>query len=195
MPHFPLFIDLQDFPCLVAGGGAVAARKIGTLLEFGARVTALDPRPLEALEKLCRDQASPLVLVRRPYAGPDDLEGAKLVIAATGDREVNRRVSGDARARGIPVNVADDPEACTFFFPAIVRRGDLVAGISSSGLCPRFCARLRERLDKQWPPGWGEALETLGAERRRLRAAGGPENTLPLLDRMISRIFEEEKAP
>jgi siroheme synthase-like protein len=195
MSHFPLFVDLRDFPCLVAGGGAVAARKIQTLLEFGARVTALDPRPLEALESLSRVGDSRLVLVRRPYAGPEDLEGVKLVIAATNDRAVNRRVSRDAQARGIPVNAADDPEACTFFFPAIVRRGDLVAGISTSGLCPRFCARLRERLEKQWPPGWAEALKTLGAERRRLRAAEGPEKTLPLLDRMISRIFEEEKAP
>jgi siroheme synthase-like protein len=194
MPHFPLFISLEDSPCLVAGGGAVAARKIQTLLEFGALVTALDPRPLEALEKLSREQ-SRLTLVRRPYAGPDDLEGARLVIAATGDREVNHRVSRDARVRGIPVNVADDPAACSFFFPAIVRRGDLVAGISSSGTCPRFCARLRERLEKQWPPGWAEALKNLGAERRRLRAAEGPEKTLPLLDGMISRIFEEEKAP
>jgi siroheme synthase-like protein len=195
MPHFPLFINLEDSPCLVVGGGVVAARKIRSLLEFGARLTALDPRPLEALEKLSQEEASRLVLVRRPYAGPDDLQGARLVIAATGDREVNHRVSRDAQARGIPVNVADDPGASTFFFPAIVRRGDLVAGISTSGLCPRFCARLRERLEKQWPSGWGETLKTLGAERRRLRAAEGPEKTLPLLDKMISDIFGEEEAP
>ncbi|MDR1637831.1 MAG: bifunctional precorrin-2 dehydrogenase/sirohydrochlorin ferrochelatase [Treponema sp.] len=193
MPHFPLFIDLHDLPCLVAGGGAVAVRKIETLLEFGARVTALDPLPSEALEKLSRNGY--LSLLRRFYAGPEDLKGAKIVIAATGDREANHRVSQDAQVRGIPVNVADDPEACTFFFPAIVRRGDLVAGISTSGTCPRFCARLRERLEKEWPPGWGEALKTLGAERRRLRAAEGSEKTLPLLDKMISRIFGEENSP
>jgi siroheme synthase-like protein len=192
MPHFPLFINLQDFPCLVAGGGAVGVRKIETLLEFGARVTVLDPRPSEALEELSRER---LILLRRFYAGPEDLKGAKIVIAATGDREANHRVSRDAQARGIPVNVADDPEACTFFFPAIVRRGDLVAGISTSGVCPRFCARLRERLEKEWPPGWAEALKTLGAERRRLRAAEGAEKTLPLLDKMISRIFGEENSP
>jgi siroheme synthase-like protein len=194
MPHFPLFINLEDSPCLVVGGGAVAARKIRSLLEFGARLTVLDPRPLEALENLSQEEAR-LVLVRRPYAGPDDLQDARLVIAATGDRELNHRVSRDARARGIPVNVADDPGASTFFFPAIVRRGDLVAGISTSGLCPRFCARLRERLEAQWPPGWAEVLKTLGAERQGLRAAVGPEKILPLLDKMISRIFAEEETP
>jgi siroheme synthase-like protein len=193
MPHFPLFVDLQDSLCVVAGGGPVAARKIQTLLEFGARISVIDPEPLGILENMSLDQD--LTLIRRPYGGPEDLGGARLVIAATGDREVNRRVSSDARALEIPVNAADDPAACSFFFPAIVRRGDLVAGISSSGICPRFSARLRERLEKQWPPGWEEALKDLGAERRRLRAAGASEKILLLLDEMINRIFGEERFP
>jgi siroheme synthase-like protein len=172
----------------------VAGRKIQTLLDFGAGIIALDPEPSDILEALALEQR--VSLIRRVYAGPEDLAGQRLVIAASNDREVNHRVSGDAQALGIPVNVADDPEACTFFFPAIVRRGDLVAGISSSGRSPRFTARLRERLDKQWPAEWEDALDQLAAERKRLRqTAEKNAKLLPILDELIDRLFAGENLP
>jgi siroheme synthase-like protein len=194
VPYFPLFVNLKNLSCIIIGGGAVAVRKIQTLLDFGARVTAFDPEPSEALEDLARDHE--VILVRRPYAGPEDLSGARLVVAASNDRKANHRVSGDAQALGVPVNAADDPAACTFFFPAIVRRGDLVAGLSSSGRCPRFTARLKDELDRQWPAGWGEALEYLAAERKRLREGAAKDaDVLPLLDERINRLLAGEKLP
>jgi siroheme synthase-like protein len=87
------------------------------------------------------------------------------------------------------VNVADDPALCTFFFPALVRRGDMVAGISSSGACPRLTARLRERLDQDWPPNLGDSLESLKEERRRLKAQGNADAVIRELDRRISRLL------
>jgi siroheme synthase-like protein len=185
-----LFIDLENFLCTVVGGGSVALRKIQTLLDFGARITVFDPEPHENLEPLCLEHG--LTLIRRSYKGPEDIEGARLVIAASGDRDANRRVSRDAKALGIPVNAADDPEACTFFFPAIVRRGELVAGLSSSGGCPRFTARLRQELEKQWPAYWAEALDDLGKKRRRLRETEPPEKALRIMDEIITRMLERE---
>jgi siroheme synthase-like protein len=201
VPYFPLFINIEALPCTVVGGGAVATRKIQTLLEFGGRLTVIDPEPSNSLENLSLEQD--LILIRRPYRGSEDLQGARLVIAASDDREANRRAAGDAKALNIPVNAADDPEACTFFFPAIVRRGELVVGLSSSGLSPRFTARLREALEKQWPPDWEQALEYLGKERRRLReeekkspqSPKAPSKILPLLDELITRLFKGEKLP
>jgi siroheme synthase-like protein len=200
VPYFPLFINIEALPCTVVGGGAVAARKIQTLLGFGGRLKVIDPEPSGSLENLSLEQD--LILIRRPYKGPEDLEGARLVIAASGDREANRRAARDAKSLNIPVNAADDPEACSFFFPAIVRRGEFVAGLSSSGLSPRFTARLREELEKQWPLEWAEALEYLGRERRRLREeekkspkSPAASSKIALLDEMITRLLRGEEIP
>jgi siroheme synthase-like protein len=188
-----LFIDLENAPCAVIGGGAVALRKIQMLLDFGARITVFDPEPHENLESLALEHD--VTLVRRPYGGPGDIEGARLVITAAGSREVNRQASGDAKTLGIPVNVADDPGACTFFFPAIIRRGELVAGLSSSGGCPRFTTRLKQELENCWPSGWGDALEALGKERRRLRETESPEKALHIIDEIITKLLKEETSP
>ena len=121
-PRFPLFVDLKGKKAVVVGGGTVACRRIGVLRTFGAAVTVIAPHwrePLEGVEWLAR-----------PYA-PGDLEGAALAVAATSDRAVNRAVGEEAREAGIPVSVADAPEECTFWFPAVCRGEDLVAGVVS----------------------------------------------------------------
>ena len=123
-PRFPLFLDLSGQTCVIVGGGAIGARRARVLLDFGALVTVIDPAPVslpEGVRHLCRRYA------------PGDLDGAVLAVAATGDREVNRQVGQDAKARGIPVSVADRQEECTFFFPAVCRGDGLVAGIVSDG--------------------------------------------------------------
>ena len=189
MPYFPLFVDLAGKGCLVVGGGPVAARKARALLDYGARVTVLAPEPLAEIRAL--SQVPSVTLLERPYGGPADLSGAALALAATDNRALNAQVAADARTAGIPVNVADDPALCSFFFPALVRRGGLVAGISSSGACPRLSARLRERLERDWPADLADALETLREERRRLKTQGdaGADTVIRELDRLIDRLF------
>jgi siroheme synthase-like protein len=107
------------------------------------------------------------------------------------DKELNAGVARDAGALGIAVNVADSPELCSFFFPALVRRGELVAGISTSGACPRLAARLRRRLEEDWPGGLAEFLVWLRGERRRLRESLPPDEVLGRLDRLISDFLEK----
>jgi siroheme synthase-like protein len=189
VPYFPLFINLTGRFCLLAGGGEVAARKAQVLLDFGAALAVVDPAPSDVIRSL--EQQGLLTIRERAYGGPGEIAGAALVIAATDNRELNRRIAGDAEAAGIPVNVCDDPELCGFFFPALVRRGDLVAGISTSGGCPALAARLRRQLDGLWSPGLGEALERLKAERPRLRASSEPAERLRRLDALITHLLGE----
>jgi siroheme synthase-like protein len=187
VPHFPLFVDLTGRLCLIVGGGPVAARKAASLLDYGPELTVLAPEP--SAEVLALSHAHHITLLERPYAGPADMAGAALVLVATDNRELNALAASDARAAGIPVNVADDPALCTFFFPALVRRGGMVAGISSSGACPRLTARLRERLEQDWPANLGDTLEALREERLRLRTQGNADVVIRELDRLISELF------
>ena len=120
----PLFVDLQGKLAVVVGGGTVAARRTGALLRFGARVRVVAPRVKERL--------AGAEYVLRPYA-PGDLTGADLAVAATDDRAVNRAVGEEAKVQGIPVSVADCPEECTFFFPAVCTGENLVAGVIGRG--------------------------------------------------------------
>lgn len=180
MAHFPLFIDLTGRRCVVVGGGAVAARKAQALADFGAVVAVIAPRMSAAMLLLARSRS--VALIERAYQGRQDIEGAVMVLAATNDGAVNERVSRDAQEAGIPVNVADAPQLCTFFFPAIVRRGELVAGLTSSGQCPALTSQLREQLDNAWPPELEGALPALAQARKRIivQTKDAGERTLQL---------------
>lgn len=159
--HFPLMVDLTDRLAVVVGGGAVALRKCRQLLEFGARVRVVAPELRSEFLELTGAE-----LYRRTY-GSDCLEGAFLAVAATGDGAVNRAVYRDCTQARIPVNVCDQPELCTFFFPAVVHRGELVVSVSTGGESPAMAARLRARLEEELPPEEGERVRLLGLLRRR----------------------------
>ena len=156
-PLFPLLRDLEGRTVLVVGGGSVALRRAETLLRCGARVRAVSPAFREGfpqeLERLCR-----------PFE-PGDLEGAVLAVAASDDREVNRRVGQEARGRGIPVSVADAAGESTFFFPSLVAEGPTAASVSSAGLSCALTRRLSDRLRLVW--GSWVAEERAALERAR----------------------------
>jgi precorrin-2 dehydrogenase/sirohydrochlorin ferrochelatase len=137
---YGLFLDVEGRKALIVGGGAVAFRKAAALVEAGARVTVVAP------EFDARFDALPVDRIRREYAAAD-LEGAALAFAATNVRAVNAAVARDAKARGIPVNVADSPEECDFIAPARIRRGDIHIAISTSATRPALAAELRKRIE------------------------------------------------
>lgn len=165
MAYFPFFVELSGQKGLIVGGGTVALRKAEKLLPYGPALTVADPRPLPALEALPN-----LTLLRRPFA-PEMLEGMAFVIAAAGDRGVNRQVAGLCRERGIPVNAVDDREACTFLFPALVRDGPLSVGISTGGASPSAAVWVKERVEDLLPQGFGALLEWLEETRPAIKAA------------------------
>lgn len=168
MAYFPLFINLSGKKALIVGGGKVAERKAGILQGFDAAVTLVSPTATPAIRAAA--QAGAIRLLTRDYQS-DDMDGAALVIAATGDQDVDRRVHRDARRRGIPLNVADDPGLCTFFFPAVVHRSDFVIGVTTSGSYPALSKYARQRIEALFPENYGDITAALKAYREKVRGA------------------------
>lgn len=143
-PHFPLFIDLTGQKVVLVGGGNIALRRVRTLLQFGAHVVVISPT--------LHPDMPPVTHIPRPYQ-PGDLEGATLAVAATNCPETNRQVGQEANARSIPVSVASDASACTFFFPAVCLGEGLVAGVVGDGTdharTARAARQIREMLEHQ----------------------------------------------
>lgn len=135
--RFPLFVSLAGKKAVVLGGGRVALRRAAVLLDFGAAVTVIAPEVLEKLEGA--------EVKLRPYA-PGDLAGAYLAVAATNDPAVNAAAGREARTRGVLFNRADDPSSCDFFFPAVCRGQELVAGLVGTGGDHRKTAEAAKRV-------------------------------------------------
>ena len=148
MDYLPIFADVRNKLCLVVGGGEVAKRKAGVLLEAGANVRVVAPQIAPGLAEQQRIEA-----IHARFS-EQHLDGAALVIAATDDRSVNRQVSKAARARNIPVNVVDDPELCSFIMPAILDRSPLMVAFSSGGASPVLTRMMRGKLETMIPQNY-----------------------------------------
>ncbi len=159
---YPLFLRLEGRPCLVVGGGKVAGRKAAGLLAAGARVTVVAPQAEPALAESWK--TGRLVWVQRGFA-PDDLDGMVLAFAAASDREVNRRVAAEGAARGVWVNVADDPAGSDFHVPAVLRRGALAVAVATGGASPALAAWVRDRIAAELPDGLEELVEVARSVR------------------------------
>jgi len=175
-------VHLHHTRCVVVGGGTVAARKVDGLRAADARVVVISPVLCEPLEELAAQ--GEIEAVRRAYR-VGDLEGALLVIAATDDPGVNQRVWEEAQARDILVNVVDDPNRCTFFLPAVVRRGPLTLAVSTDGWCPALARHLRQRLEREFGPAYGPFVEWLGELRQRVVSILPPARRKAFWDRLF----------
>lgn len=184
MKYYPICLNIQNRDCLVVGGGAVAFRKVSTLLECGATVTVVSPEFTEELTTVENDSLS---LIRRPYES-SDVAGRFLVIGATDDEVQNRKISQDAEENNLLCNIADFPEACNFILPSIVKRGDLMLAITTSGNSPAFAKHLRKKLEKEFGEEYTEFLKLMGAVRKRLLDTGhAPEEHKPLFEALINQ--------
>jgi siroheme synthase-like protein len=161
---YPVFLQVAGMPCLVVGGGAVGQRKVLGLLAGGARVTVVAPEVTGELREW--GTAGRVRWTRREFQ-PADLDGMRLAFAATSDAVVNRRVAEEGAARGLWVNVADDPRRSDFHVPAVLRRGDLAVAVATGGASPALAAWVRDCIDAALPGGLAE----LAALARRLRDA------------------------
>jgi precorrin-2 dehydrogenase/sirohydrochlorin ferrochelatase len=179
--YYPINLDLAGRKVLVIGAGAVAHRKVQTLVECGAQVTVVSPvfcAALARMKGICR--------VQRGYR-KTDLLGACLVICATDSPAVNRRAWEHSRDAGIPVNVVDQPELCTFTVPAVCRRGDIVIAVSTGGGSPALSSRIRERIEETITPAFGRHLDLLRDLRAEVRASAlDAEQRGALLRRMAA---------
>jgi len=140
MDYLPIFLKVEDRKCLVVGGGKVAARKVMLLKRAGAHITAVSPQLCDELRALLEQGA--ITYVAREFQD-EDLHDCVLVIAATDDKVVNRRVSELANAQRIPVNVVDSPDLCSFIMPSIIDRSPVQIAVSTGGASPVLARLLR----------------------------------------------------
>ena len=161
---FPVFLKLETMTTLVVGAGQVGERKALALLACGSKVFVVAPEATPTL--LSHAAAGLLTLERRPFA-PDDLVrfAPRLVFAATSDRRLNRVIAAAARAAGLFVNVADTPELCDFYLPAVLARGPLKIAVSSGGAAPSLAKALRDELALQVSPDWDGFLRLVAQAR------------------------------
>jgi precorrin-2 dehydrogenase/sirohydrochlorin ferrochelatase len=166
---YPILVDLQGKKALVVGGGKVAQRKIESLLEYGASVHVIARELTAELEQLRSRKRIELLGGEFSEA---HLEGVFLVIAATDDALLNRRVSQEAQKRGLLVNAVDQPADCNFIVPSVLSRGDLLIAVSTSGKSPAFARKVRVELEQHFGEEYGFFLNLMGNLRKEILRLG-----------------------
>lgn len=182
---FPMFLKLQGKQCLVVGAGNVGETKIEGLLETGARIRVIALQASPAVREWAR--AGKIELELRAYT-PDDLRDVFLAVVATSSRNLNERVYGEAQVRGVLCNVVDVPDLCDFYYPSVVRRGDLQIAVSTAGQSPSLAQKIRQQLEKQFGPGYAAWVAELGETRKLILASPlDKQQKLDLLHSLASR--------
>ena len=165
--YFAAFLDLRRRRCLVVGGGEIGERKARALLVCGAEVTVVSPTVTPGLAALAI--VGRVIERRRPFRR-SDLRGCALVVAATGNPEVDDAVAALARRARVLVNVVDRPERCDFIVPSVLQRGQLQIAVSTGGRSPALAREIRRRLEARFGPEYAELVARTGRARRAARA-------------------------
>ena len=181
MSYYPILVDLEGKKALIVGGGRVAERKAETLLEYGASIDLVSKELTHTLELLVEGR-------RITYLGPEFretlLDSVFIVVAATSDKDLNRKVSLSARRKGLLVNAVDQPQDCNFIVPSIVKRGDFLIAVSTSGKSPALSKKIRKDLENQFGEEYRAFLLLMGRLRDRILSRGLPQEE-------NSRIFHQ----
>jgi precorrin-2 dehydrogenase / sirohydrochlorin ferrochelatase len=180
-----MFMKLEGKRCLVVGAGNVGEPKIGGLIDTGARIRVIALRASETVQGWA--QAGKITLELRAFAA-EDLDGTFLAVVATASRALNGSIYREALRRGVLCNIVDVPEFCDFYYPAVVRRGDLQIAISTNGQSPSLSQKLRQQLERQFGPGYANWVKELGETRRLVLASDlDPQRKRELLHSLASR--------
>ena len=190
MDYLPVFFNIKQRNCLVVGGGNVAVRKIRLLLRTGACIYVVSPAISDELDNLLQ-QSQTITYLAESFQ-PGHLLNMVLVIAATNDHEVNLAVSLAAKKAGIPVNVVDNPDLCTFILPSILDRSPVIVAVSSSGVSPVLARLLRSRLETLIPSAYGRLAEYAAHFRDRVKQHfSHQDNCRFFWERMLQGPFAE----
>lgn len=162
MGYFPLFVQLEDSRCLIVGGGNVAYRKAQQFALCGANLTVVAMECIPELENLQN------VEVHYRRFCETDLDGKQFVVAATGNHILNKEIAMLCRKRNILINAVDDIDNCSFLFPALIRKGNLCIGISTSGSSPSAAKYIRDKIQEilSSADNWEEILAYLAKKRQ-----------------------------
>lgn len=182
-PVFPIFLKLEGRRCLLVGAGRVGEGKLKGLLRAGARVTVVAPRATTVVQRLAK--SGTIIWQRRKFSARD-LNGMFLVVAATSGHLVNAAISKEARRRKVLCNAVDDPGNCDFYYPAVLRSGNLQIAISTGGASPELASRLRKELERCFGPEYGPWLDHLRRQREELLRAPMPANRRKRLLRQLA---------
>ncbi len=164
MAYFPFYIDLSDKKCLIIGGGTIAYRKVKVLAEYNANITLI-------AENICdkiKAYSDKINIIERKFT-ISDIDGYFYIISATNDEALNREVSEYCLKNNILINVVDDEKKCNFIFPAVLQRGDIVIGVSTSGSSPTMAGHIRDMIDKLMPSYYDSLVGRLGNIRDRVK--------------------------
>ena len=172
-PYYPVYLDVKDRLCVIIGGGPIGEGKIASLLECGANIWMICPDVTEDVQDMA--DTGVIHLEKRVYE-EGDLEGAFVVIAATNDNTVNRRIADEAESLGVLLNVADVTHLCNFIAPSVVRKGEVTVAISTAGLSPALARKLRETLEVSGDLDYADMASTLAEVRGELRGEGNVIN-------------------
>lgn len=182
MKYYPIFLNVKDRPCLVAGGGQVGARKAETLVSAGAWVTVVSPEFCDHLAEM------PGIRKIKRCFDSKDLDKIFLVFAATGEMEVNRQIQTLARKARVLCNSADAPDQGDFILPAVMNRGDLICAVSTCGASPALARKIRMDLDQAYGPEYATFLVLMKAVREKLLSSGhDPEGHKHIFRTMMER--------
>jgi precorrin-2 dehydrogenase/sirohydrochlorin ferrochelatase len=164
MELYPVMIRLAGRRVTVIGAGEVALRKVGDLLNCGAQVRVIAPAMHADFAGLAQEYGASLSLIAREYRN-GDIDGSLLVVAATGDTDVNEAVFIEAHKQNILINAVDDPSNCSFFVPASFRQGAFLLSVSTGGASPAMAARLCRELQEHIPGHIDTVLQALAEAR------------------------------
>ncbi len=182
MDFLPILLDIRAQPCLIVGGGEVAARKAALLLRAGGQVTVLAP----VLHAAFNDYVAARKVAHYVASfNAEDVTEYAVVIAATNDDAVNREVAAAAKARHIPVNVVDQPALCSFILPSIIDRSPVIVAVSSGGVSPVLARLLRARLETLIPAGYGRLAALVGSFRDQVKIRFKPAERRRFWERVL----------
>ncbi|MBW1786783.1 MAG: bifunctional precorrin-2 dehydrogenase/sirohydrochlorin ferrochelatase [Deltaproteobacteria bacterium] len=189
MSFYPVFVDLEGKTALVVGGGEVAERKIGSLMECGASIRLVSRELNQKVKQLVKSEAVDYV---EGEFDKSHLDGVFLAIAATDDTVLNSSISRMAREVGVLVNAVDQPADCDFIVPSVVKRGDLILAISTSGKSPATAKMIRKELEAQYGDEYRVFLQIMGRVRKVVLSLGytQKENSMIFKEIVHSRILD-----
>ncbi|MFA1575431.1 precorrin-2 dehydrogenase/sirohydrochlorin ferrochelatase family protein [Vibrio cyclitrophicus] len=193
MRYFPMFLDVENKPILVVGGGEVACRKVDSLLRAGANVTLVSPKVAPYLKQLVDE--SKLHWVQNFYSSQIISKEYLQVWATTDNPSLNHQVHNDAKKLGILVNVVDDLPYCDFITPSMINRGRIQIAISSGGASPVLVRNIREKLETILPQNIG-LIADFGASKRNSIKESFPtvDERRKFWERFLSSSFIEQVA-
>lgn len=166
LQYLPIFMNMKNRVALIIGGGVIASRKAALVQKSGPSIHILSPDLSPSMERLIEQHG--FKYIPQEYSSKY-LNGKHLVIAATNDNEVNQRVFKDTGERGIPCNVADKTDLCSFILPAIVDRSPVIIAVSTGGRSPVLARYIKARLETLIPMAFGKLADLLGRFRQRAK--------------------------